>query len=194
VRRAWLTMLLVIALLLIACTGDDTAAEGNDAPPSDLDLTTFENDRLSFVYPAGWEIVERDDDGDERRALIEAPEGDEGQYPDGRIFVVWPIIPGDDLERAIGFFSPDPDQDEVTDLDQQDIEVPGATEAVLQTFVATDAVPDDDTPVGFWGLYAMADVGRTVLLLLGVPEDAPLDGQEVADAVLDSLVLLEPVE
>jgi hypothetical protein len=50
--------------------------------------------------------------------------------------VAWPIIPDDDLERTIAFFSPDPDED----------------------------------------------------------EDAPLDGQEVADAVLDSLVLPEPVE
>lgn len=176
---------LSVMLLLAGCTsGDDDAGAGS---PDDVELVTFDDGYLRFDHPADWDIVEQDD-GAERRLRIERPGDADAGHPDAMIFAVWPVIPGDDLDRTVDFFAPDPESAAVTDLDDQDLEVAGASDAVLHRFVATDAVPGEDLAVRFWGIYAMADAGRTVHLLIGIPEGSEYD-DDVADLVIDSLVL-----
>jgi hypothetical protein len=126
------TLVVALAVLLVAgCTNDDGDAGAN--LPDEVEMTRFEDDRLAFDHPADWDIVDQGEGG-EQHVHIEQP-ADDGGHPLGLVYAVWPLIPGDDLERTIGFFEPDPDTDAVTDLEEQDVEVAGATDVVLQTFV-----------------------------------------------------------
>jgi hypothetical protein len=105
------TLVVALAVLLVAgCTNDDGDAGAN--LPDEVEMTRFEDDRLAFDHPADWDIVDQGEGG-EQHVHIEQP-ADDGRHPLGLVSAVLPLIPGDDLERTIGFFEPDPDTDAVT--------------------------------------------------------------------------------
>ncbi|QBI21507.1 hypothetical protein ER308_19320 [Egibacter rhizosphaerae] len=165
---------------LLACSGHGGDASG------ELDVDRYEDDRLAFAHPADWEMTVGE--GYEREIRIERP-ADEADHAEALIIVAWPSLHSHDLDGAIGFFGRDEGEPEVSEVDEGPIDVAGADEAVLRTLTTTDAVVDEETAYRFWSVFAMSEAERVVAVTIGVDEDAVVDGQVVADTVLDSLEL-----
>ncbi|HSK22815.1 MAG TPA: hypothetical protein VK906_06550 [Egicoccus sp.] len=175
--------LVVLAAVLLACTSGEAEP---DVVAEQGDVATYEDERLTFSYPTEFEIAHRGEGG-EYSVRIVSPDG--GDPAEATIFALWPLPTHDDLERTVNFYGPDTTSSAVSDFEERDIEVPGASAAVEHRFAATDAVPGEARPMRFVSVYAMAEAGRTLNLVVGVDEASDYDLDTLADTVLESLEL-----
>lgn len=148
--------LVVLAAVLLACDGPVTPTVPDAAPtipPQRVDgseLEVYEDDRLSFVYPGGWELEV--DEGDEQRVRVEKREGGAASA-EAVILASWPFLAAAveaDLERLIRQFGREPEEPEIIDFEQRRIDVPGADEAALQRFIHTDWVIGEEITAQTW--------------------------------------------
>lgn len=183
---------LLVAAVLAACAGDGGADGAAGGAPS-ADAARFDDGRVAFHHPPDWEVVEQGGP-DEYRTRIEPPgaRDEREDLPEGAIVVLWPFVANWDLEAAVGAWGPDADDPLVTDVDEQEVEIPGAEAAVAHHYRVRDATGGgglDEDPATYRSVIAMAEVGRTVVVLIGAPDGGDVDVDEVADLVLGSLEL-----
>jgi hypothetical protein len=188
-RSSSLAVLGLCGTLAGACTSvEPPAADGADLEIAGEPAAWFETDRLRFAYPGSLDIVEREP-GDTQSVRIETP-SDRGDHAEVFVYATWPLLQGDSLDETVALFEPDRASSAIQDFDEAATQVPGASEAVEQRFVATDAVPGDVVPITCRAVYAMADIGRTMHLIACAEQAATYDAAAVVDGVIDSLQLL----
>jgi hypothetical protein len=179
---------LLSAVVLAACSGGGAS----EVEPGGA-AARFDDGRVTFDHPADWEIVEQGGP-DEYRTRIEPPgaRDEREDLPDGAIVVLWPFVANWDLDAAVGAWGPNADDPLVTDVSEEDVDVPGAEAAVAHHYRVRDATGGgglEEDPATYRSVIAMGEVGRTVVVLIGAPDGGDIDVDEVADLVFGSLEL-----
>lgn len=137
------------ALVLVAVAGCDGGPAADADPPETVDgmeLVVYEDDRLSFAHPEGWDVEVAE--GDEQRVRVELRDSG-ADHAEAVIEAGWPFVAAAveaDLERTVRMFGREPDEPEISDFQQRSIEVPGAEEALLESYVQTDWVIGEEIP------------------------------------------------
>jgi hypothetical protein len=181
-----LVVLLTAVLTITACTRG-----GGDDPNADGAADVWDDGRVTFAYPRGWEVVE-EGGPDEYLVRLEPPgaRDEQADLPTGTIVVLWPFVTRDSLDASLNIHGVSDDDPAIEDLDERDTEVEGATAAVRQDYRVTDATGRGD-PAGYHTLHAMGEVGRTVFVMVAAPEDSEVELDEVASLVFEDLELRE---
>lgn len=146
----------VLALLVAACSPATQA----DAPgPDGSSGAQWDDGRVSFTYPDGWEVTE--EGGAAEYTLRIEPPGARDQDPDvptSAIVLFWPFLGQQSLEAVANHWGADTDDPVVSDVEEQDIELSGASEALRQDYRVLDVSDDpQEGPFQFRTALAMGD-------------------------------------
>jgi hypothetical protein len=185
--RPLLVALSVAALAIAACTNGDEAAP----PPTldGIDLAAYDGPRLSFAYPASWDLDVSE--GVEGRIRVEMSD-----EPDGPLLAAalaaWPILHDDpdDFDRFVELFGTEAG-DGIEGLANQDVEVTGATEALLQTYRVFGEDEERLLAGAAWKLLATGEAGRNLVLSVIILDDAVEDPEALGEAIIGSVELAE---
>lgn len=181
----------IVGLLALgaACS---SAGQADPPEPGPTAGAQWDDGRVSFTYPESWEVTE-EGGADEYNVRIEPPgaRDENPEVPTGTIVVFWPFVGQQSLEAVTNHWGADTDDPVVTDVDEQDVEVPGATGALRQDYRVLDVTPDDlqEDPVQYRTVLAMGEVDRSLVVMVAAPEASEVDVDEVADLVLGTLEL-----
>lgn len=191
-RSSWSGVAVVVACLLVTgCSAQEESGGATSGAAEESAL--FEADGYRLRYPATWEIVESGDShgtaATEQVVRIELPNPDGSELPQAWVSARFPTAMSQTLEAALQWHAVDPDDPEVEDLGEDELEVAGADEAVLQEYVVPDQAGSGHD-YGYRSLVAMpADGDRALTLVLGVRDDAPLTIEEAHELVIGGLEL-----
>jgi len=183
--RRHLAGAVVGASLLIAACADGEATAPPPPPVAGVDLVTYDGPRARFAYPETWDL--RVTEGAEGRVRAELVEEQDGPLL-AAVLLAWPTVHSDpdDFERFVSFFGAEAGDDGVDDLVTEEIELPGTSQALLQTF--TISCGDDTFVTGSaWTLLAAGEVGRNLLVTLIILDDAVEDPEALGEAIIASV-------
>lgn len=181
----------IVALLALgaACS---PASQADPPEPGPTGGAQWDDGRVSFTYPQGWEVTE-EGGADEYTVRIEPPgaRDEDPDFPTGTIVLWWPFVGQQSLEAVVNHWGVDDDDSAVTDLEEQDIELPGASGALRQDYRVQDFTTDDlqEDPVQYRTVLAMGEAGRSLFVMVAAPEASDVDVDEVADLVLGTMEL-----
>ncbi|GEM_PF-3803806 len=174
------------ASLLLAACADGEAAAPPPPPVAGVDLVTYDGPRARFAYPESWDL--RVTEGAEGRVRAELTEEPDGPLL-AAVLLAWPTVHSDpdDFDRFVSFFGAEAGDDGVDDLVTEEIELPGASRALLQT--STISGGDDDAFVtgSAWTLLAAGEAGRNLLVTLIILDDAVEDPETLGEAIIASV-------
>lgn len=175
--------------LAVACS---PASRADPPETGDVEGAQWDDGRVAFTYPEDWEVVE-EGGADEYSVRIEPPGAreEDPNLPTGTIVVLWPFVGQDSLEAVVNHWGADTDDPAVADVDEHDIDLPGATAALRQDYRVRDFTTDDlaEDPVEYRTVLAMGEVGRALFVTVAAPEASDVDVDVVAEMVIGSLQL-----
>lgn len=178
-----------VLALAVACS---PVSQADPPDSSDLEGAQWDDGRVAFTYPSDWEVVE-EGGADEYSVRIEPPGAreEDPNLPTGTIVLWWPFVGQDSLEAVVNHWGVDGDDSAVTDLEEQDIELPGAAGALRQDYRVRDFTTDDlrEDSVQYRTVLAMGEAGRSLFVMVAAPEASDVDVDEVAEMVIGSLEL-----
>lgn len=185
-HRVWILMLVT----MLAAGACESGELDEDEPPEglgDIELVPYEDERLSFLRPDGWEETTSEEDEEHKVRVELRPRG--ADHLHALITAVWPLPPYEDLDALTKLFGARSDNPGVSGFEEQSIDVTGADEAVLQRFRSTEAVAEAEKPADVWIVLARAEGGHAMGFTVLVLEGAGIHAQSLAEEVISSLQL-----